>query len=230
MRAILLGTVFLAGGALMSLEMTGPRLMSPYFGEDIEVWGSIISVFLGGLALGAVLGGAWADRGPRLWKLGAILAVAGLAALVMILYARGVMDHLSGQGAPLPADWGAGAGMGAGGGGGGVYRPPSLRWQALGAATILFGLPTLLLGMVATYAARLFVHAMPKMGTGVGQVYGVSTVGSIVGTLGTSFYLITWIGTQGILRSNGILLVCLGLALAVADYAMRGRAAAAPLP
>jgi len=209
MRKALLATVFLSGAALMSLEMAGFRLMPPYFGDDIEVWGSIISVFLGGLALGAVAGGAWADRTPRLWKLGLILAVAGAAALLLPLYARPVMDHLSGKAAPLPAEWG---------GDGGVYKPPSLRWQALAAAVIMFGPLTLLLGMVSPYAARLFVFGMPRMGADVGRLYGVSTVGSILGTIGTAFYLIAWIGTRGLLVSNGILLAALGVALGTAGF------------
>ena len=208
MRTTLLATVFLSGGALMSLEMAGFRLLPPYFGDDIEVWGSIISVFLGGLALGAVSGGTWADRGPRLWKLGLILAAAGLAALLLPLYARPVMDWLSGKGAPLPAEWG---------GDGGVYKPPSLRWQALAAALVMFGPLTLLLGMVSPYAARLFVFGMPKMGADVGRLYGVSTVGSILGTIGTAFYLIAWMGTRGLLVSNGILLATLGVLLGASD-------------
>jgi len=57
MRLGLLTTVFLAGGALMSLEMASFRLVEPEFGSGIEVWGSLISVFLGGLAIGAVAGG-----------------------------------------------------------------------------------------------------------------------------------------------------------------------------
>lgn len=215
MRVGLLITVFLAGGVLMSLEMASFRLVQPEFGSDIIVWGSLISVFLGGLAVGAVLGGRLADRGPRLWKLGAILAIAGAVTLILPLYADAVLEWMfPGEGAPLPAEWGAG----------GdpdqlvVYRPPDLRWPTLGAGTILFGLPALLLGTVTPYTARLFIHTLGKLGTGVGHLYGASTVGSIVGTLGTAFYLIAWMGTRWLLTSNGLLLVGLGIVLAMADW------------
>lgn len=215
MRAGLLITVFLAGGSLMSLEMASFRLVQPEFGSDIIVWGSLISVFLGGLAVGAVLGGRLADRGPRLWRLGAILAIAGAVTLALPLYSDAVLDWMfPGEGAPLPAEWNAG----------GdsqeliVYQPPDLRWPTLGAGTILFGLPALLLGTVTPYTARLFIHALGKVGTGVGHLYGASTVGSIFGTLGTAFYLIAWMGTRWLLASNGLLLVGLGLVLAVVDF------------
>ena len=76
-RAGLLATVFLAGAALMSLEMVSFRVVQPDLGSDIIVTGSLISVFLGGLALGAFLGGILADRKPCLLVLGVILMVAG---------------------------------------------------------------------------------------------------------------------------------------------------------
>ena len=50
--------------------MAGFRLAQPELGSDIVVWGSIISVFLGGLSAGAFTGGRLADRRPSLWFLG----------------------------------------------------------------------------------------------------------------------------------------------------------------
>ncbi|MBE3123562.1 MAG: fused MFS/spermidine synthase [Planctomycetes bacterium] len=220
MRTTLLVTVFLSGGALMSLEMAGFRLVEPVYGSDISVWGSLISVFLGGLAVGAVLGGHLADRSPRLWKLGAILFLGGVVTIALRYYATGMMDWMyPGEGAPLPAEWGTG------GSNLNVYVPPDLKWPTLWVSLMLFGPPTLLLGMVSPYAARLFVYGMPNIGADVGRLYGISTVGSIIGTLGTAFYLISWMGTRWILLSNGLLLVALGLTLAMMDTAAKRKAA-----
>ena len=218
MRSTLLATVFLAGASLMSLEMASFRLVEPVYGSDIIVWGSLISVFLGGLAVGAISGGWLADRGPRLWKLGAILALGGAVTIALRFYADGIMELMyPGQGAPLPAEWGTpGQALQ-------VYMPPDLRWPTLAASFVLFGPPTLLLGMVSPYAARLFVYGMPNMGTDVGRLYGVSTIGSILGTLLTAFYLIAWMGTRSLLTSNGILLIVLGAAIALADAAFKRR-------
>jgi MFS family permease len=207
LRAAILATVFLAGAALMSLEMAGFRLITPEFGSDIEVWGSIISVFLGGMALGAIIGGRLADRWPSLTLLGLILLVAGAVTLLMPLVAQPIMDWAyPGQGAPLPMEWGGGGSIT-------TYQAPSLRWPALLAGTLLFGLPSILLGMISPYSARLFVHELGHMGAGVGEVYGVSTIGSIIGTLGTTFYLITWMGTTWLLLTNGLVLAGLAVAL-----------------
>jgi MFS family permease len=210
MHGLLLVTAFIEGAALMSLEMAGFRLIQPEFGSDIVVWGSLISVFLGGLALGAVLGGRLADRRPSLGMLGAIVLAGGAVTLLLPLVSDAVLASMfPGEGAPLPVEWGTGDAAG----GLAVYQPPDLRWPTLGAGTILFGLPALLMGMVSPFAARLFVHALGRLGTGVGKVYGVSTVGSILGTLGTAFYLTAWMGTTGLIVANGVLLVALGLAL-----------------
>lgn len=61
--------VFLSGAALMSLEMAGLRLIQPEFGSDIIVYGSIISVFLGGLASARSPAGSsrTASRTSRFW-------------------------------------------------------------------------------------------------------------------------------------------------------------------
>ena len=225
MRAGVLVAAFVSGASLMSLEMAGFRLVQPEFGSDIIVWGSLISVFLGGLAAGALVGGRLADRGPTLWKLGAILVAGGAVALAIPLYADAVLDWMfPGEGAPLPLEWDAA-------GGGSelvVYLPPDLRWPTLGAGILLFLVPSVLLGMVTPYAAKLLIQAMPNLGKGVGNVSGVSTLGAILGTIGTAFYLVTWMGTRWLILSNGLVLVGLGLALALAELAARQRAAGSP--
>jgi MFS family permease len=234
LRLGLLATVFVAGAALMSLEMASFRLVEPELGSDIVVWGSLISVFLGGLAIGAVVGGRWADVRPNLAKLGLVLAAAGAVSGLIVLKvpflgdrtpAEGVLEWaFPGEAPPLPSEWGAGNGKTLM-----VYHPPDMRWAALAAGTVLFGLPALLLGMVTPYAARLFVRELPHMGAGIGQLYGVSTVGSIVGTLGTAFYLISMMGTRWLLSLNGLVLLGLGLTLIIAHRLRRRAAPEAPV-
>jgi MFS family permease len=234
-RLLLLATVFLAGGSLMSLEMASFRLVQPEFGSDIYVWGSLISVFLGGLSLGAFAGGWFADRAPRLWKLGLLLLAAVVITLVLTVpmlpgrmegarrdsLADRVMEWMfPGEGAPLPAEWDTTERDGLT-----IDRPPDLKWPTLAVGVIVFGVPSLLLGSVTPYTARLLIHSLGRVGTGVGQVSGSQTVGSIVGTLGTSFYLIEE-GTRLVLVSNGVLLVVLGVLLAVADTLHREPVAA----
>ena len=71
------------------------------------------------------------------------------------------------------------------------------------------------------YAIKLLVDAIPRLGSGVGKVSGISTLGAILGTLGTAFYLVAWMGTRHLFRLNGLILLCLGLLLTVADARSR---------
>jgi MFS family permease len=214
-RVLVLVAVFGSGAALMSMEMAGFRLFQPEFGSNIGVWGSVISVFLAGLALGAYVGGRVADRLPAFWLLGLILAAAGVIALVIPLaWDAAVLPLFSPGKAPLPEEIAP-----RGDGGLRVYEPPDPRWPALGAGVVLFFIPSLLLGGVSPYAAKLLIHRLGRVGAGVGVVSGISTAGAILGTLGTAFELITWMGTRWLLATNGLVLIGLGVMLVVIQFA-----------
>ena len=75
--------VFVCGAVLMGLEMIGSRILAPYFGNSIFVWGSLISIFLAALTLGYYLGGVVADRWPRLRVMSAMVAAPGILIFVL---------------------------------------------------------------------------------------------------------------------------------------------------
>ena len=56
--------------------------------------------------------------------------------------------------------------------------------------TILFLVPSAFLGVVSPYAVRLHARTVASVGKTAGALYAVSTMGSIAGTLATSFWLI----------------------------------------
>ncbi len=56
--------VFTSGGVLLALEIIASRVLAPYFGNSIYVWGSLIGVFLTALSVGYAVGGRLADRHP----------------------------------------------------------------------------------------------------------------------------------------------------------------------
>ncbi len=213
------GTCFLAvfwsGASLMSLEMTGLRLVQPEFGSTITVTGSIISVFLGGLALGAYVGGKWADHRPALWKLALVLAGAGALALTLPLYADIILEWTFPDEAGYEAVADTGELQ--------VFVPTDLKWPTLATGLLLFLAPALLLGMVTPYYAKLLIHRLGRLGSGVGKISALSTGGAIVGTLGTSFYLVTWLGTRWLLAINGLVLAGLALLLILAELLTRRR-------
>src|SRR3990167_10914453 len=58
--------VFINGACITALEITASRVLAPYFGTTLLVWGSIIGITLIALALGYYYGGKIADRSINL--------------------------------------------------------------------------------------------------------------------------------------------------------------------
>lgn len=185
-----------SGFFVMLVELIGGRLIAPFFGSSIYVWGAVIFVFMLGLAIGYLLGGIWSRFQPSTARLCAILAGAGLATAPIVLFGdpllNAVFDHTTDP-----------------------------RAGSLITCFLLFFLPSILSGMVSPYAVRLIVRDETTSGRSAGYLYFVSTVGSSAGTLLTSFYLVLWFEVNTIL-SAGIAL-SLALALVGAIASSRGR-------
>ncbi len=58
--------VFTSGLSVMAVEMTGLRLLAPYFGTSLLVTTALIGTLMAFLALGYALGGRVGDRKPTL--------------------------------------------------------------------------------------------------------------------------------------------------------------------
>jgi spermidine synthase len=162
---------FLTGGVVMSFEMLGSRYLSPHFGSGIYTWSALISTVLLALCAGYFLGGAFADRRPSAVVLGAVVALGSAYLLVLPAFAEPVLRFF-------------------------VWHIDDIKLGSLAAALTLMLLPVTLLGMYSPFAIRLLLRSENRSGTVSGTVYGVSTAGSIFGTLGTTFFLIPSMGSH----------------------------------
>src|ERR1700740_1107319 len=89
----------IAGGSgyyVMGIALLGGRLLAPYFGSSIYVWGAIIAVFMLALSLGYLLGGRASLADPSLKRLAAILLAAALCLLPAMLFGDALLEWLSG--------------------------------------------------------------------------------------------------------------------------------------
>ncbi len=163
-----------SGGVLMALEILSSRVLAPYFGNSVYVWGSIISVFLAALAVGYFWGGRLADREPTLPALGRLLVLAALCQGALLL------------GGTRVGAWFADL----------TARSPG---GTLLAAAALFGLPSVLLATVSPYAVRLAARDLAYLGNTAGRLYALSTLGSLAGTLAATFLLIPYLELRQIL-------------------------------
>lgn len=183
--------VFVAGAVLMALELAGSRVLAPYFGNAIFVWGSLIGMVLGAMGLGYYFGGRLADRLPRQGVLAALLLLAGAWTFLLPRIGEPVNGWVLAQG----------------------Y---GLRTGPLVASFLLFAGPSLLMAMVTPFAIRLAARSMERLGSLAGELSGLSTLGSIAGTLLTAFYLVPAFGVTRILTLLGLTLVLAALVLNLA--------------
>src|SRR5581483_3709564 len=91
-------------------------------------------------------------------------------------------------------------------------------YGSLVSVILLFALPMILLGCVSPFAIRLSIEQLGKSGRTAGQLYAISTAGSIVGTFLPVLWLIPSIGTY---RTFFTFAVCL-LVVSVIGLAASG--------
>src|SRR5262249_37979815 len=188
LKVLLNVIVFVSGAVLMSLEIVGSRVLAPYFGNSISVWGSLISVVLAALSAGYYWGGLLSEKNPSFSRLLILLAIPGVMIFVLpFLY-------------PSVNLWIAENDFGP-------------RLNPLIAGAIFFLVPGFFLGTVSPYAIRLAATALSTVGFTAGALYALSTCGSIFGTLFTAFYLIPVLGVANIIHALGITLMLLALVM-----------------
>ncbi|MDR7523626.1 MAG: fused MFS/spermidine synthase [Armatimonadota bacterium] len=189
--------VFGSGAVLMGLEIVGSRVIAPFFGSSVFVWGALISIFLGALSLGYYLGGTAADRWPRSGVLAALLSAAGVAIIALNVASRPVL---------LAFDaWDLGP-----------------RLSPLLSSIVLFAVPSVLMGMTSPFAIKLVAQDLATVGATAGVLYALSTAGSIFGTIATAFFLIPALGVRAILLLlGGTLLALAGLLVAGTGRVLR---------
>lgn len=186
LRAIVLAS----GTATMALQMVTVRLLAPWFGASSLVWATTIGLSLLAMSIGYLLGGRLGDRRPAATVLGTSLLAAGLLVGMVPFVAPTLLPN-----AAFGIEHADAA---------------AVVGTAISVLSLSF-LPAVLLGMTPPFAIRLALRAADQGGTTAGRLYALSTVGSIVGTLGTSLVLVQAIGTRFTLFAIAGLLVAAGL-------------------
>lgn len=187
---------FVSGFCIMAIEMLGARIMAPYFGGSLSVWGSILTVFMLALACGYLIGGRLSARTPSLVSYSYFFIAAAVTSLPIVLFADAIMRPI-------------------------FLAIEDPRYGSLLASLFLYFIPTTILGMISPYSVRLLVQTSDHSGQKAGLLFFVSTLGSAAGTLGTSFYLVLWFEVNEIVLGTSAALLSIGVALLLAGIAGR---------
>jgi spermidine synthase len=182
--------VFTSGAVLLGVELAASRVLAPFFGNSLFVWGALIGVVLTGLMLGYWLGGVAVDRLPAEWLLVSTMALGALGVLLIPLIDGPILEFV--------VEW-----------------DPGPRLNPLIASTLLFGPASVLLAATTPIAVRLVARSLATVGRTSGGLFSISTAGSIVGTYLTAFLLIPELGTDQVLTVAATVLgiACAGIAV-----------------
>jgi spermidine synthase len=178
--------VFVSGAVVMILEIVGSRVYAPYLGASIYIWTSLIGIIMGSLSIGYYYGGLLADKGANYKTLARIIFLAGCFILLTNLIKHPILSGVTS-----------------------IYPDPKVA--ALIAGLFLFVVPSILLGTVSPYAVKLGLNSLTNSGSTVGNLYAISTLGSIFGTFIAGFYLISYFGTTSVLYIISIILIVLSV-------------------
>lgn len=182
--------VFTCGWFVMLTELVGARVLSPYFGNSIYVWGSVIAIFLLAMAVGYAIGGRLTRKSLSPIVPTSFAALAGLYVAATPLYHDSLASALYNTGMHA-------------------------KWSALLAAIVLYALPMALLGAISPYMIQLATKTQGEVGMRAGTIYALSTLGSFAGTLVTSFVLIPSFALSPILLWSGISLAAIAVTVAL---------------
>lgn len=168
-------TVFISGMTTLAVELSASRLLGNVFGTSNLVWANVIGLILLYLTVGYFIGGRWADRSPKATTLFQIILWGALLSALIPLVARPVLSTAA------QAVVGAEA---------------ALALGSFLSILILFSVPITLLGMVSPFVIRLAVSDVESSGKVAGQIYAISTLGSLLGTFLPVLFIIPELGTM----------------------------------
>ncbi|HZE95464.1 MAG TPA: fused MFS/spermidine synthase [Planctomycetota bacterium] len=205
MRALVLAFFFISGFCGLVDEVVWIRVAGTVIGNTTFAIGTVVGVFMGGLALGAWWGGRQADRrqGAALLRLYGLLeggiALSALAVPLLIAASEPLYHALWNSVGQITALYAA------------------LRVLLVGVVLIV---PTTLMGATLPVLTRYLSDSGRAAAGEAGRAYAINTFGGVAGTLASGLWLIPTLGLQATI----LVAVALNAAIAAASVALaRGK-------
>ena len=158
----------------MAVELAAVRLLSPWFGTSLVVWTNVLEVILLGLAIGYMVGARLSKSESSGNTLALILLCGAVAAGWTPFIAAPVCEWFLPRGLALHD------------------AAQLLTWGSLAAGLVLFLPAAVVLGTVGPLLVEEIGRSGEEhAGTAGGRVLAASTLGSVLGAFGTSYYALS---------------------------------------
>lgn len=171
---------FLEGGAVMTVELAGAKLLAPVFGTSLYVWAATLGITLLALTTGYYTGGYISSKSSSTKTIYLVLLLAGIFTVQMPFLSKLIFK------ATLNMDVRIGASI----------------------SLLVFMMPSLIfMGMTSPLIIRFFTQHAEMAGKSAGTVYAISTLGGILSTFLTGFYLLPELGIKYTVLISGLTLI-----------------------
>ena len=199
---------FLSGSAGLIYEVIWMRSMRLVLGSSVEAASIVLATFLGGLAIGSLLGARLSRSGNPLRRYAVaeiVIAVTALAVPLWLMAYHAIY--------PTLYAWTGG-------------HPVALRMGRLLMAILAMAPPTIAMGTTLPLVIRAVIHRMEHFAWHSGMLYAANTLGAMGGALLAGFYLPIWLGLNG----SVYLAVVLNVVVGVVAWQISRRFVATPAP
>jgi spermidine synthase len=184
-RRFLYMTAGITGGAILIVEILGAKMLAPYVGTSHFVWTAQIAVTLVSLAVGYYFGGWLVDRSPKLSRLYFCIAMAAAYLAFTTLIVESVAYS---------------------------FLSMNLAMGALLSSAVLFFVPLTLLAAVGPFLIRVLALSFSTIGSQIGRLSAISTLGSVLGTVLIGYVLLPFLPNSVTMYATaGVLLALAGI-------------------
>ncbi len=188
--------IFCNGLAITAIEMTASRYLAPFFGTSTIVWANIIGVILIALAIGYSVGG----KISQLFNDYKVFYILGLIGGVLSLALPVILSMIFNR---FP-----------------LFANNIPLWESLVSflvSLLVFGIPVCFLAMLSPFAVRLVSDDVNTVGNKAGNLYAMSTIGSVIGIYLSTFLTIPYWGVRNTFFVMALMMMILSIIGLVAN-------------
>jgi spermidine synthase len=170
--SIMAALFFASGAAALCYQIAWQRALFGWYGVDLDSVTAIVSIFMLGLGVGALIGGWLADRFP-----GHRIAIFSVIEMMIALFGFASLDVIDGMGA--------------------LFANQSLP-VIVGLTFAVFLIPTCAMGATLPVLVTELTARNSNVGQSTGQLYYINTLGAAVGAVTAAYILMPLGGLDGL--------------------------------